>query len=228
MKIALLSDIHDNVWKLEAALRKIRELKPDALFCCGDLCSPFIVGLMSRALHDEPAGVLVPIHVVFGNNDADLYRITQQAVAGRMMFYGELAEFVVADGELRPHKEFVDSQTKVDHFFDSAHNGKRIALQHFDYLARPMAASGKYAAVFYGHNHRHRHERSDITDVINPGAIMGYDGVNKADIPSTFALYETDSKELQWVEVVAVSVQDDRVKYEVREYREVATEAFEL
>ncbi len=228
MNIALLSDIHDNVWKLEAALRKIRELKPDALFCCGDLCSPFIVGLMSRALQDESVGVVIPIHVVFGNNDADLYRITQQARAGKVMFYGEVAEFVVADGQLRPHAEYVDTRTKVDHFFDAAHDGQRIALQHFDYLARPMAASGKYAAVFYGHNHRHRHERSTVSDVINAGALMGYDGVNKVNIPSTFAVYGTDRKELQWYEVVAVSVEEDTVKYEVREYHQVETEAFVL
>jgi len=228
MKIAVLSDIHDNVWKLEAALGKIRELKPDALFCCGDLCSPFIVGLMSRALRDEPAGVLVPIHVVFGNNDADLYRITQQAVAGQMMFYGELAEFVMADGKLQPRKEFVDPQTKVDHFYDSANDGKRIAVHHFDYLARPIAASGKYAAVFYGHNHKRRHERSETTDVINPGAIMGYDGANKMDIPSTFVVYDTDGKEFRWYEIVASSVEDGAVKHAVRDHRQVTVETFQL
>lgn len=190
MKIAIISDIHDNVWKLEAALGKIKELQPDALFCCGDLCSPFIVGLMSRALHDERGGVLIPIHVVFGNNDADLYRITQQAVGGRMMFYGELAEFVAANGKVRPRKDFVDPQTKVDYFFDPANDGKRIAIQHFDYLARPIAASGKYAAVFYGHNHRRRHEHLATASVINPGAIMGYDGADKVDMlrPLSFTI----------------------------------------
>ena len=228
MKLAIISDIHDNVWKLEAALKRIRELKPDALLCCGDLCSPFVVGLLKRALHDEPAGVLVPVHVVFGNNDADLYRITQQGVANRMTFYGEVAEFAVEDGKLRAHKEYVDAQTKRDHFFGAENDGKRIAIQHFDYLARPMAASGKYATVFYGHNHRHRHERSDTTDVINPGAIMGYDGVNTVNLPSTFAVYETDTKEVQWFEVVAVATQKGVVTYDVCDYHLAATEAFEL
>lgn len=167
MRIAIISDIHDNVWKLDAALAKIREEQPDALICCGDLCSPFVVGLMAGE-----NGFPGPIHVVFGNNDTDLYRITQQAVPGRVMFYGEFAEFVVQDERLRPRQEFIDKE--VDHFFDRSIQGKRIAVNHFPYLARPIAASEKYDIVFYGHNHKYRHERLGQVDVINPGTIMGF------------------------------------------------------
>jgi len=35
MRIAILSDIHDNVWKLAAALEAVRHA--DVLLCCGDL-----------------------------------------------------------------------------------------------------------------------------------------------------------------------------------------------
>ena len=41
MLIAILSDIHDNIPKLRAAIDHIRPV--DALLCGGDLCSPFIV-----------------------------------------------------------------------------------------------------------------------------------------------------------------------------------------
>jgi len=61
MRIAVLSDIHDNVWKLAAALEAVRDA--DALICCGDLCSPFIVHQLGR-------GFAGPIHVVFGNKMA--------------------------------------------------------------------------------------------------------------------------------------------------------------
>src|SRR5262249_62381862 len=74
MLIAILSDIHDNIPKLRAAIEHIQRV--DALLCGGDLCSPFIV--------DELARFPGPIHVVFGNNDADLFRITQKVgVANR-------------------------------------------------------------------------------------------------------------------------------------------------
>lgn len=44
-KIAVLSDIHDNIWNLEAA--KPGLLESDVMICCGDLCSLFIVGMLA-------------------------------------------------------------------------------------------------------------------------------------------------------------------------------------
>src|SRR5438128_2542997 len=41
MLIAILSDIHDNLPKLRAAIDHIQRV--DALLCLGDLCSPFIL-----------------------------------------------------------------------------------------------------------------------------------------------------------------------------------------
>jgi len=206
MRIAVISDIHDNVWKLEAALKEIRELQPEALICCGDLCSPFIIGLLKD-------GFPGPIHIVFGNNDADLYRITQQAEAGRVMFYGELAEFIVQEEQLRSLKEA-----------NPAIPGKRIAVNHFNYLARPMAASEKYDVVFYGHNHQHRHERLGHIDVINPGTIMGYNPLAKGEeknIASTFLIYDTaEGGGPNWYEVVTVQ--------NVRDYSKIAIEEFKL
>jgi hypothetical protein len=70
MRIVILSDIHDNVWKLAAALESIEEA--DVMICCGDLCSPFIVDQLAQ-------GFAGPIHIVFGNNDGDPYRCTMIA-----------------------------------------------------------------------------------------------------------------------------------------------------
>ena len=38
MKIAILSDVHDNIWKLETLLAS---LEAQALIFCGDFCAPF-------------------------------------------------------------------------------------------------------------------------------------------------------------------------------------------
>jgi putative phosphoesterase len=211
MLVAILSDIHDNVWKLAPALEFLRTQNTGALICCGDLCSPFVVGL----LRDENKGYPGPIHIVFGNNDADLYRITQQAVPGRLTFHGELAEFV-ADGEqLKPFSEMEAA-------------GKRIAVNHFNYLARPIAASGRYDVVFYGHNHRHRHERRGEIDVINPGAIMGYDPAIKMTIASTFVIYDTaDATGPRWYEI-ATELEQGELRQVVRPYDKVHPEVFKL
>jgi hypothetical protein len=69
MKIAILSDIHDNIWKLETLLS---ELEADALIFCGDFCAPFTLAQIGESF----AG---PVHVVFGNNDGDQFLLARVA-----------------------------------------------------------------------------------------------------------------------------------------------------
>lgn len=71
MRIAIMSDSHDNIWKLEKALPHLA--KTDAVIHCGDLVSPF---MMIRLI--KGAGG-IPIHLVWGNNDGDKALIAQVA-----------------------------------------------------------------------------------------------------------------------------------------------------
>lgn len=160
MRVAIISDIHDNVWNLVPALGTITDA--ESLICCGDLCSPFIVDLMADGFPNQ-------VHIVFGNNDGDQYRITNNAARydGRVMIHGEFVELMLG--------------------------GKRVAVNHYPNIASSLAESGNYDVVCYGHNHTYRIDHIDDTLLINPGAIMGYDGVNKKDIPSTFVVYDTES-----------------------------------
>ncbi len=72
MKIAVLSDSHDNIWKLAQAMPHLASA--DAIIHCGDLCSPFMI---ARRL-GEGAGHK-PLHVVWGNNDGDRLLIARNA-----------------------------------------------------------------------------------------------------------------------------------------------------
>jgi len=170
MRLAILSDIHDNVWKLDGALDRARGA--DAMICCGDLCSPFIVHQLGR-------GFAGPIHVIFGNNDGDLFRITANAAQyPQIKIHGEMMR-----GEF---------------------GGQRIAANHYDNIARAIAASGEFDVVCYGHNHVYDVSRVGRTLAINPGAIMGAafaaDG-GRRDVPSTFVMYDTDTGTSQRFEV---------------------------
>jgi putative phosphoesterase len=170
MRIAVLSDIHDNVWKLAAALDAVGDA--DALICCGDLCSPFIVHQLGR-------GFSRPIHVVLGNNDGDLYRITANARQyDHMRIHGQL--------------------------FCGEFGGQRVAANHYDDIARAIAASGEFDVVCYGHNHVYSVARIGRTLAINPGTIMGAafsaDG-RRTDVASTFAIYDTATGEAAGFEV---------------------------
>ena len=72
MKIAILSDIHDNVWNLKNALSTDQLQQTDTLLFCGDLCAPFIIKLLGQ-------GYTKRIHLVLGNNDGDVSAIIANA-----------------------------------------------------------------------------------------------------------------------------------------------------
>ena len=105
MRIGILSDSHDHVWNLRIALHALDE-EADLLIHCGDLCSPFIVPLLARHFDG-------PIHAVFGNNDADKYRLERAAAK---------TERVTLEGES----------------WLPELGGKRWAVQHFPELAPPL------------------------------------------------------------------------------------------
>jgi putative phosphoesterase len=157
MRIGVISDIHDHLWNLAAAIDYL-SATADALICCGDLCSPFVLDVLARF----PGRV----DIVFGNNDADLFRITRKS-SERVRVHGE--------------------------FFETEAGGKKIAVNHFDYLARPMAASGLYDIACYGHNHNFSVAQVGRTLAINPGPIMGarFPGGKWEDVLPTFVTLET-------------------------------------
>ncbi len=160
MKIAILSDIHDNLWNLSSALNAVKD--SDVLICCGDLCSPFVVDELAKFGRD--------IHIVFGNNDADLYRITSKALKkANCHVHGEL--------------------------FEAEFYGKRLVANHFDYLARPMSKSGDYDVVCFGHNHELEISQAGRCLLINPGPIMGakFSSGRWEDTTATFVVYDTAS-----------------------------------
>ncbi|MGD8397397.1 MAG: metallophosphoesterase [Anaerolineae bacterium] len=88
MKVAILSDIHDNIWKLEALLDG---LEADALLFCGDFCAPFTLAQIAQAFDG-------PIHVVFGNNDGDQWLLCQVASKfEHVTLHGQFAELALDD-----------------------------------------------------------------------------------------------------------------------------------
>jgi putative phosphoesterase len=85
MKIAILSDTHDNVWKIDAALALAREAGVGHAIFCGDFCAPFSLVRLAK--------LGVPIEAVWGNNDGDKWLLTVQAnKVGNVTLHGELAE----------------------------------------------------------------------------------------------------------------------------------------
>src|SRR5512141_1034105 len=84
-----------------------------------------------------------PIHAVAGNNDGDPRRITEKS------------------------KRFPNFQYHGE-FFQTELGGRLLAVNHYDSLALPIAASSQYDVVCYGHNHRFAIQ-SGPSLAINPG-----------------------------------------------------------
>ncbi len=161
MKIAVMSDVHDNIWKLEAAL--LQAQPAELLIFCGDFCAPFTLKQIAE-------GFAHPIHVVFGNNDGDRFLLTRIASKfGHVTLHGEFAHLTL--------------------------NAYHIAVNHYPEIARPLAQSGQYQAVFYGHDHTHHIETMGACHLINPGEIMGRFG------KSTFVIFDTTTGQCQTLEV---------------------------
>jgi putative phosphoesterase len=171
MRLAILSDIHDNVWTLAIALAYVRDC--DALICCGDLCSPFVIDELASGFHRD-------IHIVFGNNDADQFRITNKTrIHTKVHLHGE--------------------------FFEAELDGVRFAANHFDYLAKPIAQAGLHDVVCFGHNHVFEIARFGETQAINPGAIMGakFTAYGRVDVPPTFVVFDTATREASGFQIEA-------------------------
>ena len=169
MKLAILADIHDHVWTLRAALGAITTTC-DALLCCGDLCSPFIVSLLAT-------GFRGPIQGVAGNNEGDWRQIMLNAATANQT-RGPAAQLTFAG-----------------QFFQGEFGGKRIAINHYPDIAKAIATSGQYDLVCFGHNHQYELCPGATTLALNPGTLMGYNPLTAGEVkevPATFAIYDTD------------------------------------
>jgi len=69
VKIAILSDSHDHIPNLRAAVRLSNARGCTLLIHCGDLISPFML--------EELAGFCGAVHLVYGNNAGDQHLISQ-------------------------------------------------------------------------------------------------------------------------------------------------------
>ena len=162
MRIAIISDTHDNIWSLEKAMRHL--VTADAVLHCGDLISPFMLVRLAEGVECSP------VNFVWGNNDGDKYLLAQKASDYRNVnLHGELAEVTI--------------------------DGVKVAVNHYPEIARPLAASGTYDQVCFGHDHTPSEEWIGDTLLLNPGELMGLNG------RSTMVMYSTGQGQFERVEI---------------------------
>ncbi|MGH1364463.1 MAG: metallophosphoesterase family protein [Calditrichia bacterium] len=137
MIIALISGIHGHRKKPDSALKAVEHAA--VLSCLGNICSSSITRGLSEGFSD-------PIHVVFVNNDGDLFRITQTAKNfTNITLHGGITELL--------------------------QNGKRIT--HYDTAVRMLAPSDTYVLICFGHTLTYEVSHHKKTLLSYPGEAMG-------------------------------------------------------
>lgn len=143
MKIAIISDTHDNLPNFKKAISWIKKEKIKIIIHCGDICMP---GVLKEAIKNFSG----KIHIVFGNVDGAqlcMAKMVNKNLLPNVILHGERGKIKLG--------------------------GKKIAFVHFPEIARELAYTQKYDLVFYGHNHKPWEEKIKNCRLINPGNLAG-------------------------------------------------------
>jgi hypothetical protein len=165
MKIAIISDIHDNAHNLVQALELIYKSDAEKIIFLGDFVGAAIANLLVSSE--------IPVFAIWGNNDGDRALITKFSL-------GEKSNLEVG----------------FDIFDTFEIDGKKLFLTHYPFIAKSMAKSGDFDAVFYGHNHLKHKERIGNCLLLNPGEVGAY----KTGEP-TLAMYDTQTNDAEILKI---------------------------
>jgi uncharacterized protein len=143
MKIAIISDVHNNITNLKKVLDYCAKNKIEKIICCGDLASLETLDFLNDNFSGE-------VYFAFGNMDEDhlnmlaFEHINKYKKTKVYKYFGEI--------EIANHK---------------------IAFVHYPNRARELAKNGNYGFVFYGHTHKPWEEIIGNCKLLNPGNVAG-------------------------------------------------------
>lgn len=167
MKIAIVSDTHNNIANFKKAIDWIKKENIKLILHCGDVCN--------QETMDEAVKYLGGPSFASPSRKAS----DEQSKASE----GQGIKFVKGNGDFN----LPDLPDKMEMEF----NGKKIAFTHFPDIAKKLSQSGNFDLVFYGHTHRPWDEKIGETHMINPGELAG-----QFYMP-TFAVYNTSTGSLE-------------------------------
>ncbi|MAS95196.1 MAG: YfcE family phosphodiesterase [Verrucomicrobiales bacterium] len=149
MKIAVLSDSHDNIWNLEKALKQVSELECEVLLFLGDFCAPFTLKQIAE-------GFSGPIHAVFGNNDGDPFLLSQIASGfDHVTLHGQYAELDLGEKKIAiNHYPDISKRIAESRAFDAVFSGhdhqKYVHQMGKTVWANPGEIMGRFGEPSFG------------------------------------------------------------------------------
>lgn len=188
MKVAIISDVHNNTVNLKKVLDFCVDKQINKIICCGDLASQETLDFFCDNFSGE-------ILHTFGNMEAGQFdiKVLKQKTNGFSKYknakvYEDFGELEIEDNPVKP----------------GDHGARKIAFIHFPREAKELAESGKYDFVFYGHTHKPWVASVETTAdrgpknkciMLNPG------NVANEIYPPTFAVWNTEDDKFDLVKV---------------------------
>ena len=143
-----MSDSHDNLTLIDAAIRLFNEQEVEFVFHAGDICSPFAV----KKLFFFDGG---PLRAVFGNNDGEKEGIRN--------LFNQQDNAQIATYSL--------VETLADKRIIMQHG-------HIPFFLEALVQNQQYDLVITGHTHKTEIRTINRTLVVNPGTTAGYLAIN--------------------------------------------------
>ncbi|MFA6253999.1 MAG: metallophosphoesterase family protein [Candidatus Paceibacterota bacterium] len=145
MKLAIISDIHDNLANLEKFLftfaESSGETKDVGIICCGDVTTPETLNWLTERFKG-------PIKLACGNTE--IRREEFPEIAGshnNLEIFAEVGDWAI--------------------------EGLKIAFLHRPNKVEKLAKTGQYRFIFYGHTHKPWISQLGETFMANPGTLGG-------------------------------------------------------
>lgn len=174
MKVAIISDIHENFHNLTLFFKEIEGRDIKKIIFLGDFINNWIAKMLAWSK--------IPVYAIWGNNDGDKVAITKTSLSQGSNLEVWFATFDVIDIWER-----------------------KVFITHYPMLARPMAKSGDFDAVFCGHDHKCLIENIDSCLLVNPGEVSAHK-TKKA----TFAIYDSETNKAKLIELSwSITVKSD-------------------
>lgn len=177
MKIAIISDIHDNFHNLVLFFKKIKNYKIEKIICLWDMVNNWIAKMLASSE--------IPVIAIWWNNDWERVEITKTSLSknSNLTIWFDTFDIINIDW-------------------------RNIFITHYPMLAKPMAKSWEFDAVFYGHDHTKYLEKINNCLLVNPWEISAH----KTSWAS-FAIYDTNNNTAQIIELsntITVKTQETR------------------
>lgn len=154
----------------------------------------FLGDFVGAAISKILAASVIPVFAIWGNNDGDRTMITK---------------FSLEEGS--------NLEVSFDTYDVYEVENRKLFLTHFPLIAKSMARSGDFDAVFYGHNHLKNKERINDCLLLNPGEIGAY----KTGVAS-YAIYDTETNDAEIVTLensITMNTKESKAKFEKMKHK---------